>query len=103
MYFSLILRFKIDKNYFGEPPAVEVTITNLNDNIDEKFLSDMVQKCGPFEELVIFTHPMTKKHLHLARIVFIDVSSARRCIEKFNDTSVMGKVCVFSIFKSKHC
>lgn len=85
-------RFKIDTNYVGEPPAIEVTITNLNDNIDEKFLTEMVQKCGPYEELVIYTHPVTKKHLSLARIVFMDVSAARRFIEKFNDTSVMGKV-----------
>lgn len=70
-----------------------MTVSNLNDNIDEKFLSDMVQRCGAFEELVIYTHPVTKKHLHLARIVFMDVASARQFIDKYNDKSVMGKVC----------
>lgn len=52
----------------------------------------MVQKCGSFDELVIYYHPLTKRHLSLARIVFIDVKSARYCIEKYNGTSVMGKV-----------
>lgn len=86
-------RFKIDINYVGEPPAIEVTVTNLNDNIDEKFLADMAQKCGAFEELIIYTHPVTKKHLHLARIVFMEVPPAKLFINKFNEKSVMGKVC----------
>lgn len=77
----------------GEPPAVEITITNLNDNIDKQFLTDMVQKNGPSDELIIYYHPVTKRHLGLARIVFIDVKSARSCIDKYNGNSVMGKVC----------
>lgn len=52
-------------------------------------------KCGAFEELVIYTHPVTKKHLHLARIVFMEVPSARLFIEKYHDKSVMGKVRIF--------
>jgi hypothetical protein len=35
--------FQIDSNYVGVPPAVEVTISNLNDNIDKGFLFDMVR------------------------------------------------------------
>lgn len=91
-FFFTHLRFKIDQNYVGEPPAVEITITNLNDNIDRQFLSDMVQKCGSFDELVIYYHPITKRHLSLGRIVFIDVKSAKSCIDKYNNTAVMGKV-----------
>ena len=33
---------QIDSDYIGEPPAVEVTILNVNDNIDKTFLSDLV-------------------------------------------------------------
>lgn len=88
-------RHKIDQNYVGEPPAVETTITNLNDNIDKQFLNDMLQKCGPIDELVIYYHPLTKRHLSLARVVFIDVKSARDCVEKFNNKAVMGKVALF--------
>lgn len=87
-------RFKIDQNYVGEPPAIEITITNLNDNIDKTFLSEMIQKCGPFDEINIYHHPVTNKHLGIARIVFEAVKSAKFCIDRFNGTSVMGKVCV---------
>ncbi|PSN52923.1 hypothetical protein C0J52_03017 [Blattella germanica] len=85
-------RFKIDANYVGDPPPLEVTICNLNDNIDKVFLSDMVQKFGPVEELFIYYHPISNKHLGLARVVFESVKSAKASVEKLNNTSVMGKV-----------
>ncbi|XP_053671104.1 histone-lysine N-methyltransferase SETD1 [Anopheles nili] len=90
-------RFKIDQHYVGEPPAIEITITNLNDNIDKPFLSDMLTKCGIFTELYIYYHPVSNKHLGLARIVFEQVRSALLCVEKLNGTSVMGKV--LNVFK----
>lgn len=34
--------FQIDANYVGAPPPLEVTISNLNDNIDKAFLSELV-------------------------------------------------------------
>lgn len=109
MFFSLVLccincqsdclfRFKIDRNYVGEPPAIEITITNLNDNIDKQFLKNTLQKCGTYDELHVYYHPSTKKHLGLARIVFESVKSAKNCISKFNGTSVMGKVSFKHIF-----
>lgn len=86
------IRFKIDQNYVGEPPAVEITITNLNDNIDKQFLKNLLQKFGTYDELIVYYHPVTNKHLGLARIVFESVKSAKACIAKYNDTAVMGKV-----------
>ena len=76
----------------GEPPAVEITITNMNDNVDENFLRNLLQKCGPTEEQTIYRHPRTQRRLGIARIVFIDVKSARACIERYNQQSVMGNV-----------
>uniref|UniRef100_A0A1Q3G0T9 [histone H3]-lysine(4) N-trimethyltransferase n=1 Tax=Culex tarsalis TaxID=7177 RepID=A0A1Q3G0T9_CULTA len=90
-------RFKIDQHYIGEPPAIEITITNLNDNIDKPFLADLLAKCGTYTELYIYYHPTTHKHLGLARIVFENVRSARLCVERLNGTSVMGKV--LNVFK----
>lgn len=90
--FPFLCRFKIDINYVGEPPAVEITITNLNDNIDVVFLKDLIRKCGGHDEPIIYYHPITHKHLGFARVVFETVKSANACIEKFNGTSVMGKV-----------
>lgn len=34
--------FQLDKNYIGQRPEVEVTFSNLNDNIDKVFLTDLV-------------------------------------------------------------
>ncbi|XP_044763789.1 histone-lysine N-methyltransferase SETD1 [Coccinella septempunctata] len=85
-------RFKIDNNYVGEPPAIEVTIFQLNDNIDKVFLRDVVQKFGAIDELFIYYHPITNKHLGIGRVVFETVKSAKACVEKLNNTSVMGKI-----------
>lgn len=88
----------------GEPPAIEVTITNLNDNVDKNFLSDLMAKCGPTEEQNIYFHPITKRHLGIARCVFFDVRSAQTCVEKYNGKSVMGKVLnVFHDAFGEHC
>lgn len=83
---------KIDQFYVGEPPAIEITITNLNDNIEKQFLSGMLEKCGLYDEVTIYHHPTSNKHLGIARIVFQTVKAARTCIEKYNQKSVMGKV-----------
>lgn len=52
----------------------------------------MISKLGAYDELHIYYHPITNKHLGIARIVFEEVSAAKLCIEKYNGTSVMGKV-----------
>lgn len=89
---SANFRFKIDENYVGEPPPIEVTIFQLNDNIDKQFLRDMLLKYGPVEELCIYYHPLTNKHLGIGRVVFEAVKDAKLCVEKLNNTSVMGKI-----------
>lgn len=76
----------------GDPPPLEVTITQLNDNIDKQFLTDTVQKFGDIEELFIYYHPFTNKHLGLGRVVFETTEGAKACVERLNNTSVMGKV-----------
>ena len=59
----VVPRLLIDANYVGQPPKVEVTIDNLNDNVDQQFLAKAVQKFGDWQELKIEYHPVTKKHL----------------------------------------
>ncbi|CAH0549275.1 unnamed protein product [Brassicogethes aeneus] len=86
-----IPRFKIDLNYVGSPPSIEVTIFQLNDNIDKQFLRDMVQKFGVIEDLQIYYHPVSNKHLGIGRCIFESVQGAKACVEKLNNTSVMGK------------
>ncbi len=48
--------------------AKEVTFTNLNDNINQKFLESMVKDLGVIEEIKIYYHPKTKKHLGVAKV-----------------------------------
>ncbi|XP_039232837.1 histone-lysine N-methyltransferase SETD1 [Drosophila yakuba] len=88
----LIPRFVIDSDYVGQPPAVEVTIVNLNDNIDKQFLANMLDKCGTSDEIHIYHHPITNKHMGIARIVFDSTKGARQFVEKYNQKSVMGKI-----------
>lgn len=77
----------------GEPPAVELTVTNLNDNVDKNFLSDMFQRANfQWDEISIYHHPETNRHLGVARVILKSSKQMRACIEKFNSKSVMGKI-----------
>ena len=75
----------------GEPPKVEVTVENLNDNVEKQFLSQMVTKFGIVELMDIYYHPKTQKHLGLARLVFEKVKFAKECVNHLHGRSVMGK------------
>ncbi|CAL4066481.1 unnamed protein product, partial [Meganyctiphanes norvegica] len=88
-------RFKIDSDYIGPPPSLEVTIYNINDNIDRQFLHNEIalkHQCGVIEELLIYNHELSQKHLGIAHIVFGEPDSARLCVRKFNNQTLMGKV-----------
>ena len=82
---------QVDENYVGDPPKVEVTIENLNDNVDKQFLGNMIAKYGVVELMEIYYHPKTQKHLGLARLVFEKVRSAKECCDHLHGRSVMGK------------
>ncbi|GFY66481.1 histone-lysine N-methyltransferase SETD1B-A [Trichonephila inaurata madagascariensis] len=88
----IIPRFKIDENYVGIPPPVQVTIKNLNDNINKQFLDDMLKKYGELEQSQIFYHPKTRKHLRLAHITFTTIHAAKLCVDRLNRSTVMGDV-----------
>lgn len=49
-------------------------------------------KYGEVDDLFIYHHPFTNKHLGLARVMFTSVKSAKECVERLNKTSVMGKI-----------
>ena len=84
-------RFKIDENYVGEPPKVEVTVENMNDNIDKQFLLRMIEKCGVIEDVKIYYHPITGKHLGLAHLCFEEVKSAKESVKFLHGRTVMGQ------------
>ena len=85
-------RMVIDEHYVGDPPKVEVTMDNLNDNINQDFLSNRIGKYGEWELLHIEYHPFSKKHLGLARIVFKQVQAAKDCVTGLHGKSIMGKL-----------
>ncbi|XP_070390012.1 histone-lysine N-methyltransferase SETD1B-A [Dermacentor albipictus] len=85
-------KFKIDEHYVGVPPPLEVTLTNLNDNIGKAFLDDLLKKFGQIDESVVYYHARTRKHLGLARVIFSTTKSARYCVEKMHLSSVMGNI-----------
>ena len=51
-----------------------------------------MQKHGMVEDLFIYYHPVTNKHLGIGRVIFETVQGAKGCVEKLNNTSVMGKI-----------
>ena len=89
-------KFKHDQYWVGPIPAKECTFVNLNDNIDKAFLEEMCAKYGEIIDAKIYYHPKTKKHLGLAKIVFLTQRSARDCCSSLNQTTKMGnKMSVF--------
>ncbi len=78
-----------DEHYVGKPLAKEVTFVNLNDNINQNFLNDMCKSFGTIEEVKIYFHPRTKKHLGVAK-VFIPI--------QLHQAVVMHKVRLFTAF-----
>lgn len=87
-----IPKFKIDDHYVGVPPPLEVTLTNLNDNIGKAFLDDLLKKFGPIDESTVYYHARTRKHLGLARVIFSTTKAARYCVDKMHLSSVMGNI-----------
>ena len=73
---------------------------NLNDNINLEFLSNKLQKFGEWDSLAIDYHPVTKKHLGLARVMFKLVGSAVACVAALHGRSMMGKQVGGNFFSS---
>lgn len=59
---------QVDQNYVGKILPKEVTLTNLNNNINVSFLQDMCKAFGDIRKSIIFYHPKTKKHLGIAQV-----------------------------------
>lgn len=55
-------------------------------------LLEQLLKYGAFEEIQLFFHPVTKKHLGMAHILFLTRRGAKYCVDKLNNTSVMGQI-----------
>lgn len=87
----LSTQFLIDDYYVGDPPKVQISFENLNDNIDENFLRRDLERLGRIRSLDIVRHPETRQHLGLARVQFEDPKIASSCVTQFNGKQIMGK------------
>ncbi|GMR55322.1 hypothetical protein PMAYCL1PPCAC_25517, partial [Pristionchus mayeri] len=87
-----LANMNVDDDYIGISPKREVTISNLNDNVNQKFLCDLAnnQKMPP-EEVIVFYDPRSGKHLTMALILFKNSKSARLFVEENNGASLMGQ------------
>ncbi|CAI4232448.1 unnamed protein product [Auanema sp. JU1783] len=85
-----IPHFTIDDNYTGIPPKREVSVFNLNDNVNAAFLRNMACKIGEVEQVEVYFHPDKHKHLQMAMINFLDERDALSFVRQFDGKSVMG-------------
>lgn len=97
--------FEFDHHSVGRPSVVEVTITNLNDNVNQKLLTEVITKHLDYglKDVNLFYHPITRKHLGVAHVKFKTPMLARACIDRLNHTSLMGqKLLIFpDLFAAK--
>lgn len=84
------LQFLIDEHYLGQPPRVQVSIDNLNDNINENFLMGDLIKLGKVRNLEII-RDSKGTHLGMAKVQFEQVSAAERCVTAWNNKDLMGR------------
>eukprot|EP00057_Strongylocentrotus_purpuratus_P027370 XP_011681844.1 PREDICTED: histone-lysine N-methyltransferase SETD1B-A [Strongylocentrotus purpuratus] len=92
-----IPKMKFDEYFVGELPPKQITFTNLNDNVREPFLRSMAEKHGKVEDITIYRHPKTSKHLGLASVTYTSTRFARQAALEMNRTSVMGKIIIVQI------
>ncbi|VDL85051.1 unnamed protein product [Nippostrongylus brasiliensis] len=96
--------FTVDRNTLFYP-KVEVALFKLNDNVNKAFLQQLVTKVGPPVDLEVFYHPVTKKHMGMAMIVFNTFSESRKFVNEYNDRSIMGGqvTCCHDPYFSRPC
>ena len=46
----------------------EVTFVNLNNNVNQAFLRDMCKGIGNIEDVIIYYHPKSKRHLGIGMV-----------------------------------
>lgn len=52
----------------------------------------MCKEFGTVEEIKVYFHPQTQKHMGVGKVVFHLAKSAKLCVEKLNNTSKMGNI-----------
>jgi len=58
-----------DANYVGTVLPKEVTFCNLNNNINDSFLREMCKSYGVVDDVTVFYHPKTRRHLGIGMVM----------------------------------
>jgi len=86
--------FQYDANYVGTVLPKEVTFCNLNNNINDSFLRDMCKSHGLIDDVSVYYHPKTRRHLGIGTVLY-HISqgshSSRNVLEFFFDFPRSGK------------
>ncbi|ESN99077.1 hypothetical protein HELRODRAFT_67343, partial [Helobdella robusta] len=77
---------------FGTILPKEVSFFNLNNNVDVPFLTDICKFAGSIEDVKIYLHPTTKKHLGIGSVLYTSTKAAKVCVDKLNNSTSMGNI-----------
>lgn len=83
-------KFKYDKWSVGSPPMKSIFIYGLNDNINQEFLTSIFQPHGSIDQLKVYYHPKSRKHLGIAFVSFSKSSVTKEILAKYHGTQIMG-------------
>jgi len=67
----LVGLLQYDANYVGTVLPKEVTFCNLNNNINDMFLREMCKSYGVIDDVTIYYHPKTRRHLGIGTVMDI--------------------------------
>jgi len=82
---------KVDKSYIGSMPIDTVRFSNLNDNIDRKFLHELCEAYGDIQEYKVYFDPSNNKHLGTGKVVFDEKTRIYKVVAALNGRQIMGQ------------
>lgn len=71
-------------------PRDTIRFSNLNDNIDRKFLHELCEVYGDIIEYKVYFDPQTNKHTGTGKVVFDSGTNSDHVVGLLNGRSVMG-------------
>jgi len=80
----------MDKNYVGPMPRDTIRFSNLNDNIDRKFLYELCEAYGDILEHKVYFDPKSNRHMGTGKVVFDNKTKTDSVVSLMDGRSVMG-------------
>ena len=89
IYYCANVLFQYDANYVGTVLPKEVTFCNLNNNINDSFLREMCASHGVIDDVKIYYHPKTRRHLGIGKVTLSLMSFKGSLIGDVNSQASM--------------